>query len=207
MSRKNIIRILCVLLSPFILFMTACENDLPTASGPDQSLQAGFEEVSIQTDQGIFYIPNLKQEYQQSLAKPGPNDSVFYRERFVLANKGDTLRLGNDRYGKSRIFFDPGDLPKDVLISFEWRASGNLDGGVGDATFGPHGLTFNHPVKVVLSYKAVDLTGINEDDLKFFYFNEKKNKWILQNGTLNKNKKTYRARLNHFSRYAVAYGR
>ena len=206
MNYKNLVSYIILLTGMIFVFLNfnACEKNAPFES-TNPEITSG--EIAIQSNIGTVYIPKLKPQFENILAKPGQNDSIFFKKKKIKAKKGGKIILGNDFYGKSKIVFKKGALKKDLKIAFEWRASQSLNGFVGDAVFGPHGSQFKKPVKVVLSYKAVDLTGIDEDDLKFFYYDEENEIWILQDGHLNKRKKQYISHLKHFSRYAVAYGK
>ena len=110
-----------------------------------------------------------------------------------------------DKVGKSKIVFKAFDLPKDTDIKFEWAASASLEGVLNDMVFGPHGSQFATPVEVVLSYKLADLTGVDENDLQIYYFNEDTNIWELIGGTVDTDKKKITVFLQHFSRYALAH--
>jgi len=63
----------------------------------------------------------------------------------------------------------------------------------------------NKPVKIELSYKTADLTGIDENILGVYYFNEETDLWEFVGGEVDKKGKKVTAYLNHFSRYAVAW--
>jgi len=73
----------------------------------------------------------------------------------------------------------------------------------GGAEFSPHGTTFNNPVAIRLSYKDADLTGINEQDIKIWYFNEIEGVWELIASDVDTGKKRVTGYIEHFSRYAI----
>jgi len=150
----------------------------------------------------LFYVED---GVHFDLAKLGEN--VFYARKYVKAHKGGGLDVGNNEAGKSIIKFKKYDLPKDADIKFEWAASECLEGIVNDMQFGPHGIKFNCPVEVCLSYKMADLTDIDEDILQVFYYNEDTDMWELIGGEVDKSKKKVKVHLPHFSRYALAISR
>lgn len=81
-----------------------------------------------------------------------------------------------------------------------------MEGVLSDLNFGPHGIQFNEPAEVELSYKMADLTGIDENSLKVFYFNETTQLWELIGGVVDTSKKKITVYLPHFSRYALSKG-
>ena len=137
-----------------------------------------------------------------NLNKLGEN--VFYAKKFVKESKGGTLHVGNKNTGKTKIKFKKHDLPYDAEIRFEWAASATLEGSLSNLHFGPHGLNFNNPVEVELSYKLADLSGIEDETLlQVYYLNEETGIWELIGGIVDANKKMIKVYLNHFSRYAI----
>ena len=80
----------------------------------------------------------------------------------------------SSEFGFTKIDFAPNDLPYDTTITMEWMPYYLLEG-----TFGPHGTVFNNPVHTELSYKAANLTGINEENLQVYYYNEVTELWEL----------------------------
>ena len=57
-------------------------------------------------------------------------------------------------------------------ISFQWAPAGTFVGMLSSMEFGPHGLYFNSPVELELSYKTANLDGFDEKDLRIYYYNE-----------------------------------
>lgn len=93
-------------------------------------------------------------------------------------------------------------MPEDMTITFQWAAYGIFQG-----VFGPHGTQFNHPVKVVLSYKSADLRGVVEENIRVYYFNHSTGYWEFIGGDLDMKHKRITVELSHFSRYALAWSR
>ena len=114
--------------------------------------------------------------------------NVFYSKKRIEAKKGGKIELGTKETGTTKIEFKKNDLPEDLTIEFEWAAGGTLDGLLNALEFGPHGSQFNSPVKVEISYEMADLTGINEDNLIFIYFNEDLQEWELIPSKVDKEK-------------------
>lgn len=178
-----------IILATFIMF--GCSSDHSMApETPASGLQ-------VQSTTGFVTLLKLKNPVtNQSLSKGEASAAVI--EQFITASQGGEISFGKVRFGESRIIFQPYDLPEDLLISIEWGL-GNFCEGI----FGPHGTWFNQPVRVELSYKNADLTGINEEDLRIYYFNENTNIWEAVGGTVDTNNKIVIAYLEHFSRYAI----
>lgn len=131
---------------------------------------------------------------------------MFYAHKFMQRTKGGGIKLGNGECGESKIKFNKYDLPEDTEIKFEWAAGPDMEGVLSDLTFGPHGVQFNEPVLVELSYRMADLTGIDESTLQVFYYNEDTQLWELIGGVVDLSKKKITVYLPHFSRYALSKG-
>ncbi len=176
-----------------ILNFAACTKESPVSSQQSETVQ----EV-VQSNIGPIRLLQVAKN-ELTLMK-GKN---FKDTKKIKAKDGGTLEVGDRDNGKSKITFKKNDLPKDLTITFEWASGGTFEGKLNDAEFGPHGLVFNSPVEVQLSYKKADLKGINEKDLKLFYYNEETELWELIGGEVDKRKKIVIAFLEHFSRYAI----
>ena len=73
-----------------------------------------------------------------------------------------------------------------------------------EAEFGPHGLQFNQPVRLHLSYKRADLTGIDESKLGIYYYNEDIDEYeLIPSSKVNTEENYVECNLYHFSRYAI----
>jgi|GEM_PF-797627 hypothetical protein len=69
--------------------------------------------------------------------------------------------------------------------------------------FGTNGLVFNVPVKVTMSYRDADLTGVVEESIRIAYFNNVTGEFediVCQLDTVNK---VVKAELHHFSAYGL----
>jgi len=131
-------------------------------------------------------------------------NNVFFSKRFIKADSGGVIAVGNSEVGISKIVFKKHDLPQDMTISFQWAIYRTFDGILCSVEFGPHGKIFDKPARLELSYKNANLTGIDENNLRVFYFNQDTGIWESIGGTVDKNKKKVTVYLSHFSRYALA---
>ncbi len=189
-----------VLLTGLAVTFNACSNE-NSLNPPEPALMGRV----VQSNIGPIRI--LEEDNQNTLSKkgePGWMKRLYSTEKFIEAAEGGALIVGHPKKtGQSKIFFEPFDLSEDMTIRFEWRASTTLEGVLNNAEFGPHGTNFNNPVRVELSYKLVDLSGVEEDSLRVFYFNEESNLWEFVGGEVDKAKQVVIAYLDHFSRYAI----
>ncbi|SYZ72317.1 exported hypothetical protein [Candidatus Zixiibacteriota bacterium] len=96
------------------------------------------------------------------------------------------------------LFFPPDALSSDTLISIDIP-----DITVFENHFGTAGLQFNVPVKVVMSYRDADLSGINEPTITLAWYNDVTGEWWKIPCTLDVVNKTVTGYLNHFSAYAL----
>jgi hypothetical protein len=122
----------------------------------------------------------------------------FSTQQFITNAVGGNIIAGDDTSGYSALYFKPGDVPQDTLITFNWDSHGYI------TDLFPHGIVFNTPVKIELSYKHADLTGIDESRLKIWYYDESINKWELIGGEVDTTQKVISGYIHHFSRYSVA---
>ncbi len=166
------------------LHFSACTEQSPLQS----------DDITTATRRAPGELNILKSKSGVSLNK------LFVKEKLITVAQGGKIEVGDPVHGISKLNFKPGDVSQDVLVTFSWESTGLLQGG---AEFSPHGTTFNNPVKVTLSYKDADLTGINEQDIKIWYFNEIEGVWELIASDVNTEKKQVKGYLEHFSRYAI----
>ena len=176
---KNTIATLtaAVLLTGLALNFNACTEQSPLSPEPSEG---GFEILQVRH-------PRLMKAFQQSKWIDGA---------------GGTISVGDKKHGESKIVIPEAAVGQGVLITFSWESTDLLV-----ANFSPHGMTFDKPVRVELSYKDADLTGVNEDSLKIYYNNENTGVWELVGEQVDKTKKVVVGHTNHFSRYALAWSR
>ena len=105
-----------------------------------------------------------------------------------------------------------GSLPVNVMITVKKLKSATLPplegrGAIMAYEFGPHGLTFDRPVPLTFSYVddnqdgLIDGSGINEAELKIFYFDGIE--WKNVGGTVDPGANKVTANISHFSIYGV----
>ena len=161
-------------------------------AGLAQNFNACTEQSPLQSEVPATGFKMLKSK-NTSLNK-------VFQESQVIGADGGTIRVGRGAQGFSKLEVPEGALDDDVLITFWWESTGFLEGG---ADFSPHGTIFNELVRLELSYKDADLTGVDEDDLEIRYYNETTGQWEVIGNEVDKKKKVVVGYTDHFSRYAV----
>ncbi|PKK84197.1 MAG: hypothetical protein CVT49_04310 [candidate division Zixibacteria bacterium HGW-Zixibacteria-1] len=116
-----------------------------------------------------------------------------YVETIISAQLGGVVSLID-----VELSFPPGSLNNDTLISIAIP-----DLFVFENHFGTDGLVFNMPVKVVMSYRDADLTGIDETSIKMAWYNDSFDHWDIIDCEINFENKTVTAFVNHFSAYGL----
>jgi len=166
-----------VLLTGLALNFNACSEQSPL--NPEVS-EAGFKMLKSKS-------MSLKKVFQKTKK---------------IGHHGGTIKVGDESHGKSKLVIPKGALDKGVkvLITFWWESTGFLEGG---SDFSPHGTLFNEPVRLELSYKDADLSGVNEDDLEIRYYNETTGQWEFIGNEVDTKKKVVIGYTDHFSRYAI----
>ena len=148
-------------------------------------------------DSKVNMLKRTSQEMNFLTAKTTSLSKVINVRQLITVANGGTIQVGDEAVGISSITFNPGDVQEDITVNF------NLDSKRFSVEFSPHGAEFNYPVRLRLSYKDADLTGINEDDLGIWYFNEEDNMWEFCGGIVNKEGKYVETTISHFSQYDV----
>jgi hypothetical protein len=69
--------------------------------------------------------------------------------------------------------------------------------------FGTNGLVFNVPVKVTMSYRDADLSGIDESTIRIGWLDEETGQWEDMVCQVDFENKTVTAELDHFSAYGL----
>lgn len=197
MNRRNLIRIVFILLSPFLLLITACEHDFLTSNAISENSDpysltkktkifeplTGFSNTIYPLSSSI--IVNFKQNrniYRGFDIDLLPSNSVFDVDGGSLTpppsiNWGDPVEI---------TFSVDKDTVNNELIF----------------TFGPHGCQFDPAARVIMDYAELGI------DFPTLYY-------IADDGTyiehtpeyIDINGKWLTIYIDHFSRYAVAYGR
>jgi hypothetical protein len=126
-----------------------------------------------------------------------PRLNKLFEQTVAIDSLGGTIVLGDSAHGFSTLVIPANALTNSVNINFWWE-SNNFT-----AEFSPHGTTFNVPVTMELSYEDADLSGIDENDLKIYYYNEDTEVWELIGDDVDTVEKTVTGHTDHFSRYAI----
>ncbi len=176
------------LLVALVFVFLGCSTD--SSVTPSQQNVNGLR---VESNTGPVTILKLKPD---ALAKG--EKAAFSTQIYVTVAEGGQLVVGNPSRGYSKLIFEPNAISEDMTISLTYWIDDFFEG-----VFEPHGIQFNEPVRVELSYKNADLTGIDENDLKIYYFNESTNLWEYVGGDVDAANKLVVCYLEHFSRYAI----
>jgi len=169
--------ILLAIFTTTVLFIAGCEQKNP-----------------LSTDQNTNSVTILSKD-QMSLNK------LFSSSKWI-DDDGGIIGLGDDQEGYSFLNFPEDALDDDdaTTIFFSWESSELLQ-----AKFGPHGIQFDKPVYIRLSYKGANLIGVNESHLRLYYYNELTQSYERLKSEANVNEKYVHGYLYNFSRYAIGY--
>jgi len=124
----------------------------------------------------------------------GTSASDSYSESFIRADQGGWLRMGDNR-----VYFPPGALAEDTLVSILRE---------GDSTtfdLSPDGIRFSKPVTLVLEMAPAGGIGVYQPYAlpAIFYYNEESSGWENIGGTPNFAKRVISTQIEHFSRYGT----
>jgi hypothetical protein len=195
--KRTVTLLLVITAAIFTLF--GCESGNPLAPS---ATDGGLINQDIQP---IFLKPNVLKL-----------NKSFSVQQYISASKGGRIVVGDEDSGYSELIFSPGDLSRDTWITFNWDSE-NFS-----TDLQPHGLVFNGPVELNLSYKDANLSDINEDNLKIWYYHPIEltpsfsltstvssetitvyGVWELIGGTVEVSQKRVKTTIQHFSRYAI----
>jgi len=159
------------------------EEQLDAITAPEEKIQIAEKDLNI-----------LKSKSGVSLQKQ------FVASWLVPLGGSGWAYVGDNEHGRSWLYFPAFVMNQTTIITMDWESTGFLQGG---AQFTPEGTQFNQPVTVWISYKDADLGGIDEEDLKIWYFNEEPEMWELIGDVVDTENKMVGGLLDHFSRYAI----
>jgi hypothetical protein len=148
---------------------------------------------------GCSQVPTKSAEQSQptllkrNLSAYKLTDASAYVDTVFAAAQGGTLRLID-----VELTFPPNALPADTAVFIEIP-----DLSVFENHFGTDGLRFNVPVKVVMSYRDADLSGIDESTITLAWLNEVTGEWNSMNCVVDFENKTVTGFVEHFSAYAL----
>jgi hypothetical protein len=184
MKKQKQLRILTGLFIIVMLFITIGCNHQSPVEPVDYSIQNDISE-----EYGFRRIKFKHQGFKKE-----------FEATKTITPWGGQIKVGDYTHGYSSLTFLPVSVSQTVQVRFWWESTGFLEGG---SEFSPHGLQFNSPVLLRLSYKDADLAGVNELGLKIYYFNDNLNEWEALPSIVNPVQKEVIAWLEHFSRYAL----
>jgi hypothetical protein len=185
-KRITAVAVIMVFIIGFTFNFSGCSNKMSPLSFNLEEL----EQVSNMNKRTSDQISFLK-------AKTFRMKKTFNISQQITAAVGGTIQIGDDVTGISSISFDPGDLNQDLNVNFLW------DSQTFTAEFGPHRAIFSDTVVIRLSYKDALLGGINEDDLRIWYYDANNQLWEMTGNIVNKTEKYVEGKTTHFSRYAL----
>ncbi len=201
-----------------VLAFAGCQNQgsVSQVAGPDDAGQLAAADM---TAQSVLNLGPLSREELSGITMPAAKkqvaegdlkilksiDAASLQKRFVTSwyvplGSSGWAYAGDNMHGKCWLYFPPNAMNQSTTVTIDWESTGFLEGGV---TFSPDGTQFNQPVTVWISYKDANLGGINELDLKLWYFNDTTGMWELIGDTVDTANKMVGGLLNHFSRYAI----
>jgi hypothetical protein len=117
----------------------------------------------------------------------------LYVEQVVSAKEGGQLSLFD-------VVLDipPGAVDNDTLFSI-----GIPDINVFYNEFGTSGLVFNEPVRVTMSYRSADLSGVNESTIRIGWYNPTSGRFENVICDVDFKNKVVTGEVDHFSAYAL----
>jgi hypothetical protein len=144
--------------------------------------------------------PNQEPSQPQVLGRggifaSGPQGSpiAMYTEQVVSAQSGGRIEL-----------FDVAlDIPAGALDVDATYSISIPDISVFYNEFGTHGLVFNVPVTVTMSYRGADLSGVDESSIRLGWWDEVNGRWVDMDCQLDRVNQVVTGKLYHFSAYAL----
>ncbi len=137
--------------------------------------------------------PTLLQRSEAFKASVQYSASELYIEQVISASEGGRLELLD-----VVLEIPAGAVPHDTIFSISIP-----DLNVFYNEFGTNGLVFEKPVKVTMSYRDADLTGINEASIRIAWFNYQTGVFEDLACTVDTVNKSITAELEHFSAYGL----
>jgi len=137
--------------------------------------------------------PRLLTRSAASSAALSRSTAGDYVEQVISASDGGRLSLFD-------VVLDipPGAVDNDTLFSITIP-----DFVVFYNEFGTSGLVFNVPVRVSMSYRDADLTGVNESTIRIGWLSEETNQWNDIVCEVDRVHKVVTGELHHFSAYGL----
>ncbi len=117
----------------------------------------------------------------------------YHADTVFVAEEGGVLQLLD-----VTLEVPPGAVPNDTLFSIDIP-----DLMVFYNEFGTSGLVFQKPVKVTMSYRTADLSGVDESTIRIGWYNVRTGSFQNVDCEIDFANKTVTGYLNHFSAYAL----
>jgi hypothetical protein len=195
---KKMMLVLGLLIGLSAVFMMGCSRSNPVAPGNAQN--NSLETVSPNTITPYQYpeAANYPPPGYQFIALVNPEEvtlSDYWNFSYINKNNGGTVWLS-----ASNIRIYPNGLPYN-----SWIGIGKESWTSPWLEFEPHGLVFNFPQRVRMSYAGCTLPpNVEPEDLTIWYWNEELNVYEYIGGDNDEDHQRITFYLNHFSRYVVA---
>ena len=215
MNKTYLIKLLLPFTTMLLLFSIAC--DYTPATAPEAEAPVAALVVSADEINWVSWKPEVVEQVNSqrlSLFKGGKkgknnDDGTFGSDsKWIEASKGGTvgsekLTLGN----KVRIVKDALREDEEVSVRLIFDDD-ELINGFGEFDFEVDNghYSFEKDVKITLSYKYLDLDGIDPADLSVWWVDDEGTGWVeIEDLELNEKRKTVSFWIDHFTRYGWAY--
>ncbi|MCH7755888.1 hypothetical protein IH970_12300 [candidate division KSB1 bacterium] len=216
--KKQLSRLSVLAVTAVAFTFAGCEGQAPVSQNSDtrDTGQLAASDVSTET---VLDNGPLSEEEVNAITAPEEKIQIAEKDLKILKSKsGVSLQkrfvsrwyvplgaygwayVGDNLHGRSWLYFPRYAMNRSTIVTMDWESTGFLEGG---AKFSPHGVQFNKPVTVWISYKDADLGDINEEDLRIWYFNEDAGMWEVIGDVVDIKHKMVGGLLHHFSRYAI----
>jgi len=216
--KKQLLRLSVLAVTAAAFTLAGCESQSPVSHNSDTQDAGQLAASAVATETVVDNGP-LSQEQLDAITAPEEKIQIAEKDLKILKSKsGVSLQkrfvsswyiplgaygwayVGDYQHGRCWLYFPPYAMNQTTIVTMDWESTGFLQGG---AKFSPEGTQFNQPVTVWISYKDADLGGVNEADLKLWYFNENSGMWELIGDVVDTQNKMVGGLLYHFSRYAI----
>jgi hypothetical protein len=137
--------------------------------------------------------PRLLMRSANFLSTTGFEGDTYHADTVFVAKEGGVLQLLD-----VTLEVPPDAVANDTLFSIDIP-----DIAVFYNEFGTSGLVFQRPVKVTMSYRGADLSGVNESTIRIGWYNPRTGSFQNVDCEIDFANKTVTGYLNHFSAYAL----
>ncbi len=192
--KQNKLWPLALIFCMILCFSGCIENFSLDPAGNDENQD--YEQSDIGNIRILKVDPTVLQFIQSNYP-----DSLLTVEKIIEADSDGIIKAGNEYLGYCQLTFANGSLTEDVPITMQW----SINKGRYEVDFYPDGLLFQQSVELEINYKLADLRDVDEEKIKLFYYNESEKIWELIGGEINVDEKSFKVKIPHFSRYALAH--